>query len=487
MSQLRRVATVATVCCSAAQETFAVSQAALDALKAANGIPVDDVSGSGISNSGSRMVEVEAQSTAVHSGFCGLKLKWSWWGARPYYIKCSSGLSCTGYTSGICLNDPRTEGEPCGSDWTSTTSCAVGLYCDSQTNWASIESGVCKRYLESRIWVQTEALRPAELPEATASSRVKSHLQSGATTGVAISGGGSRSYAAAIGYIRGLHELDLLKDVTYVSGTSGGGWFTTILSYYKSQPSALSLTDALGEYRAPESSSILNLSPNFAAGQFGISCTTDVFKSLGNILSKGVGKGFPHLWREVVSSAYLQPFGLDQADTRYTWDLKTAQSIEQRNRNLQGSKWHFADKDGPFPIITGMQIGPHDLAPYAKFDFTLNEFTPLYSGSPGWRKIQYSSESGSGVAEVAVGGYVEPFAFGSEAVGSGRDNAISRMSEGSSMLVGSAKVVPRENSESDEKGVMAPLSTIFGITSNWGNKWTGCQQSDFTCLLSNTF
>merc|ERR1719162_405051 len=80
MSQLRRVATVATVCCSAAQETFAVSQAALDALKAANGIPVDDVSGSGISNSGSRMVEVEAQSTAVHSGFCGLKLKWSWWG-----------------------------------------------------------------------------------------------------------------------------------------------------------------------------------------------------------------------------------------------------------------------------------------------------------------------------------------------------------------------------------------------------------------------
>lgn len=46
-------------------------------------------------------------------------------------------------------------------------------------------------------------------------------------------------------------------------------------------------------------------------------------------------------------------------------------------------------------------------------------------------------------------------------------------------------MIPRENSESAEKGVMVPLSTLFGITSNWGNQWTGCVQSGYTCLVSS--
>lgn len=50
---------------------------------------------------------------------------------------------------------------------------------------------------------------------------------------IAISGGGTRSIVASIGYFRGLYEYnpDFLENVSYLSGISGGSWFNTIIGY----------------------------------------------------------------------------------------------------------------------------------------------------------------------------------------------------------------------------------------------------------------
>lgn len=60
-------------------------------------------------------------------------------------------------------------------------------------------------------------------------NNVKSRLN----VGIGFTGGGSRSYLASTGYLSALTELDLVKNVRYIGGISGGSWFT--LNYVYSQ------------------------------------------------------------------------------------------------------------------------------------------------------------------------------------------------------------------------------------------------------------
>lgn len=42
------------------------------------------------------------------------------------------------------------------------------------------------------------------------------------STALSFSGGGARAYNAAIGYLAGFHKLDLMENIRYVGGISGG-------------------------------------------------------------------------------------------------------------------------------------------------------------------------------------------------------------------------------------------------------------------------
>jgi hypothetical protein len=64
----------------------------------------------------------------------------------------------------------------------------------------------------------------------------KELLSSKPNTAIAFTGGGSRAYLAAMGYLAGLHKLDLLKNVRYIGGISGGAWATTVFSYVQNVP-----------------------------------------------------------------------------------------------------------------------------------------------------------------------------------------------------------------------------------------------------------
>lgn len=55
-------------------------------------------------------------------------------------------------------------------------------------------------------------------------------LSSRASTAIAFTGGGSRSYLASLGYLAAFNELDL-TNIRYISGVSGGSWATIVYSY----------------------------------------------------------------------------------------------------------------------------------------------------------------------------------------------------------------------------------------------------------------
>eukprot|EP01034_Spumella_vulgaris_P039741 gene39741-49113_t len=56
-------------------------------------------------------------------------------------------------------------------------------------------------------------------------------LKSRPNTAIGFTGGGSRAFVGAFGVLSALHELDLIKNVRYVSGISGGAWATTTYTY----------------------------------------------------------------------------------------------------------------------------------------------------------------------------------------------------------------------------------------------------------------
>jgi hypothetical protein len=68
-------------------------------------------------------------------------------------------------------------------------------------------------------------------------------------TAISFSGGGSRAYIAAMGYLAALRDLDLLKNVRYIGGISGGSWATIAFTYLQNHTDDNAF---LGEIVPPE-------------------------------------------------------------------------------------------------------------------------------------------------------------------------------------------------------------------------------------------
>lgn len=67
---------------------------------------------------------------------------------------------------------------------------------------------------------------PADFPELS-----DENVNGRPNTGIAFTGGGSRSYLASAGYMAALEELGLVPNIRYITGISGGAWFTMSYTY----------------------------------------------------------------------------------------------------------------------------------------------------------------------------------------------------------------------------------------------------------------
>jgi hypothetical protein len=128
---------------------------------------------------------------------------------------------------------------------------------------------------------------------------------------ISFSGGGARSFNASLGYLAALHQLDLLKNVRYIGGISGGCWATLAYSYLQH----LDIPDEvfLGPIIPPNEITMKKLEVMDKRCGRRVTVKSNVVAFLD---SSGVGSGkvsnFAEQWVHVTFKRYLAPFGVHE-------------------------------------------------------------------------------------------------------------------------------------------------------------------------------
>ena len=97
--------------------------------------------------------------------------------------------------------------------------------------WEEIMSSLRKRikYVSCKNWNATRD--DFNFPEIDDAHYRDDALSSKPNCGIAFSGGGTRSAACVLGQVRGLNNLNILKNVRYISCVSGGAWTSVPFTY----------------------------------------------------------------------------------------------------------------------------------------------------------------------------------------------------------------------------------------------------------------
>jgi hypothetical protein len=231
-------------------------------------------------------------------------------------------------------------------------------------------------------------------------------LSSKPNTAIAFTGGGSRAYVASLGYLAGLYQLDLLKNVRYMGGISGGSWATTTFTYAQNAPDNV----LLGPVANPEQltqQNLLKMDPKCARGYAAANLTAIGIKAYHDKLVTTVGGA----WCYGVSKTYLEPAGI-LPGKKFSWNTDSVNDIVKRNRNLKASDFQIpVNPNRPYPIIGTSLVGPSEGAPYTKTsqNYTMIEITPLYVGQ--FKNLDVKYDYGLVSHSKRIGGAVEPFAF----------------------------------------------------------------------------
>lgn len=227
-------------------------------------------------------------------------------------------------------------------------------------------------------------------------------------TGVCISGGSTRSYAATVGILRGLTEAGLISKVGYLSAVSGGAWVAAPYTYYRGD--ATTDAEMLGSYEPPERIGLDELDHLDARGLAAAASTSFAGALLES--ARRLSATPDRVWCDAVGRVFLQPFGLyDPArPMSFTADARTEGDIEARNpaRGERASHTVWSSSYRPYLLLHSTLSWPPDEPDVMRSTRVGFEYSPLAVGTP--TELVWPAEPGR--AERAGGGFVEPFAFG---------------------------------------------------------------------------
>jgi len=211
------------------------------------------------------------------------------------------------------------------------------------------------------------------------------HLQDKANLAICLSGGSMRACVCSLGYVRALKLLGVLDRARYLNANSGSAWFTAAFAFQEKVP-----TDVfLGEYVPPEELTLEKARSTLQEGSFG-NVVANANGMIGRLvkdlavenilldpwLPEGSQLEF-RAWEDAVGGAFLEPYGLADADAAFALHGKT------KFAEASGAwKVHTACREQgmPYPIMTACVVDAR-LCP-AKCPFVSFEFTPWYSGVP---------------------------------------------------------------------------------------------------------
>ena len=271
--------------------------------------------------------------------------------------------------------------------------------------------------IRARVWLDQPPHYPeSELPE----------LRARPSTGLCLSGGGTRATCAAIGYLRGLLELGLLDRLRYMSSVSGGSWAAVPYSYW--QQGSDDDRELLGPILAPEQLDKATLCAELSPRYLG-ACATKNFRD--SVFEKIKSEGIARAWIAGTGETFLEPWGLyhPERPRSYTWSQATLDEIVARQSPLPGQKLGAEDfivarPDRPFPIVNAVLMGPALGGNHARLEPIGLQFTPLYTGARPRVAADYLYRSGAEVSREVGGGLIESFALDSGGPGYLDDAAV---------------------------------------------------------------
>ena len=246
---------------------------------------------------------------------------------------------------------------------------------------------------------------PSDFPE-TSDENVKNRPN----TGIVITGGGSRSFLASSGYLAALEELGLMSKVRYITGISGGAWFTMCYTYSQENVSDATL---LGPILNPEDFARERLQEMDSQCMRRVTNISFVPAMLKDMKDNHVGMG--EAWANRVQAVYMEPLGIER-NMPIAWSQEQVADIRARNPSLQDRAFALpASASRPYPIVGSTLVGPGAGAPYTVGDnsnrnLSMLEMSPLYFGAMNTRHVDYHYAHGL-KHTLTVGGAVEPYAF----------------------------------------------------------------------------
>jgi len=179
-------------------------------------------------------------------------------------------------------------------------------------------------------------------------------------TAIGFSGGGSRAFTAAMGYLAALRDLDLLKNIRYIGGISGGAWAAITFTYVQN------VSDDevfLCSIKSPEHIRYLDLK-EIATGCVRSLPSQEVIPLAYYAWKNGTVDTIAESWSYAISKTYLEPVGI-LPNTRFSWDADTVNEIKLRNKELADEVFTIpVNKNRPYLIVGTSLVGPSLGAPY---------------------------------------------------------------------------------------------------------------------------
>ena len=267
----------------------------------------------------------------------------------------------------------------------------------------NILSGKSFKTVDCKIW--TNMTHPDFCYPETALEALKNKSR----FGIAIGGGGLSAACFALGWVRALQILGLLKKAGYVSTVGSSSWVNIPMTFGSRK---ISLEEFLGPYVAPNECIEATVQRSVAAGHGRVLSDSDLTSS--SLTEQARRFSFsPYLkqtsrkvssWCEAVGKSFLKPHGFKLAK----WGIpELSHGAERDQVRAQTSGWvqeRYTARDlqeHPFPILNSAVFvgGMRGCLPA--------EFTPLYYGVIPY----YESASGQGDGQAVGGCLIEPHGF----------------------------------------------------------------------------
>ena len=205
--------------------------------------------------------------------------------------------------------------------------------------------------------------------------------------GVALSGGGMRSFSCACGQIRALQKIGLWSKVKVLSASSGGGWFA--LAHQHSDDS--DDEKLLGPVTTPGEFSQNDRLGDWARKKFCLryAATLSLAREASYLyFMRGYffnDRGYFKSFSKAMDKAFLKPYS-------------TSETIARTS---------------PEYIVGIALLGPSKLSPFdeEKRQYSLLEASTRWVGSPGLNEIEFTRNDGKSIDEY-VGGWIPSQYFG---------------------------------------------------------------------------